>query len=331
MRLASLNNGYPDGRLLLLPPDAARTAPARAAATLADALDNWDIVAPALREESTALAAGGGDPIEPARLLAAMPRSFQFLDASAFLAHNRILAEAWGYERRAPDDPPLMYQGLSDRFLPPHGEVAFASEDDGIDFEAEFGVITDRVPMGVSATDALGHVRLVVMINDWSLRAFGPAEMKAGFGFIHAKPPSALSPFALTPDELGPAWAQGRGAARLTVRRGDTLFGEPEGSAMSFGFGELIAHAARTRSLCPGTVIGSGTVSNDDADRVGSGCIAERIALDKSAGRPLTPFLRFGERVRLDAVDADGRSLFGTIDQLVVRARRPISPPDPRP
>ena len=319
MKLASLDNGTPDGQLLIVSADATRATPARAAATLQDALDHWDNVEPGLRDEAAALAGGNGEALEPLRLLAAMPRSFQFLDASAFLAHNRILAAAWGYERRAPNDPPLMYQGLSDHFLPPHGEAAFTSEEDGIDFEAEFGVVTDRVPMGISATDALDHVKLVVMINDWSLRAFGPAEMKAGFGFIHAKPPSGLSPFAVTPDDLGPAWRDGRVAARLTVRRDDALFGVPEGSAMSFGFGELIAHAARTRSLCAGTVLGSGTVSNDDAERVGSGCIAERIALDRSAGRAATPYLRFGERVRLDAVDAEGRSLFGLIDQVVAR------------
>ena len=319
MKLASLDNGAPDGRLLIVSPDATRATPARAAATLQDALDQWDVVEPALRDQAKELAEGGGEPMEASRLRAAMPRSHQFLDASAFLAHNHILAAAWDYERREPADPPLMYQGLSDHFLSPYAEVAFGSEEDGIDFEAEYGVITDRVPMGISATEALGHVKLVLMINDWSLRAFGPAEMKNGFGFIHAKPASALSPFAVTPDELGSAWRNGRVAARLTVRRGDVLFGAPDGSAMNFGFGELIAHAARTRSLCAGTVLGSGTVSNEDAHLVGSGCIAERIALDKSAGGALTPYLRFGERVRLEASDAQGRSLFGAIDQLVVR------------
>lgn len=315
MKLASFDDGSPDGRLLVVSRDLTRAAQARAAHTLQKALDEWHVAEPALRLEAAALEHGGGEPLDEGRLLAVLPRSYQFLDGSAFLAHNHILADAWGYERRTPADPPLMYQGLSDRFHPPRGEVAFPDPAHNIDFEAEFGVIVDRVPMGIDAEAALGHVRLVLMLNDWSLRAFGPGEMKAGFGFLHAKPPSTLSGIACTPDELGAAWRDGRVLARLKVWRGDDLFGEPDGAAMTYGFGELIAHAARTRDLCAGTVIGSGTVSNADAETVGSGCIAERAALDQVAGRPPTGYLTFGERIRLQAVDAGGRSLFGTIDQ----------------
>lgn len=323
MKLATLDDGTRDGRLLVVSRDLTRAAEAAAAPTLQAALDDWAAAEPALRGEFDALQ---GDPaagvaLDPAWLMAAMPRSYQFLDGSAFLAHNHILADAWGYERRTPADPPLMYQGLSDRFLPPHGEVAFRAVADEIDFEAEYGVITDRVPLGVSPAQAVDHAKLLLLINDWSLRAFGPAEMKAGFGFLHAKPPSSLSGIAVTPDELGDAWAGGVIHLRLVAFRQGELFGEPTGAEMTYGFGELIAHAAATRELCAGTVLGSGTVSNGDAAQVGSGCIAERRALDALAGSPPTPYLRSGERIRLECLDGTGSSIFGALDQVVRVAR----------
>lgn len=322
MKLATRNNGAPDGRLLVISSDLARGADADAAATLQDALDRWDEVAPRLRKQADALDddVARGLALDQATLMAAMPRSYQFLDASAFLAHNHILADAWGYERRTPADPPLMYQGLSDRFLPPQGAVSFGSADDEIDFEAEYGVLTDRVPRGVSAADALGHVKLLVMVNDWSLRAYGPAEMKAGFGFLHAKPPSSLSAIAITPDELGTDWSEGRLCLPMTILRNGKLFGEPDGREMTYGFDELIAHAAATRELCAGTVIGSGTVSNADAAQTGSGCIAERRALDKLAGRQqLTAFLGSGDSVSLEVV-VKGSSPFGRMSHSIVIA-----------
>jgi fumarylacetoacetate (FAA) hydrolase len=319
MKLASQASAGADGRLLVVSRDLRRAEPARAAATLQLALDDWTVVEPALLAQYEALNQVGGAPVALEQLAAALPRSHQFLDASAFLAHNHILADAWGYDRRTANDPPLMYQGLSDRFYPAHSEVPFRSEADEIDFEAEYAVILDRAPLGVSPDAALAHVRLVVLLNDWSLRAFGPGEMKAGFGFLQAKPPSSMSAFAVTPDELGPAWHDGRVNLPLTVYRGETLFGAPLGGAMTYSFGDLIAHAAATRDLCAGTVIGSGTVSNFDAKTVGSGCIAERRALDAlDTGRPATPYLRFGERVRLEAIDSKGRSMFGDLDQCVV-------------
>lgn len=319
MKLATLANGSPDGRLLVVSRDLTRATEAEAASTLQDALDNWLAVEPSLTGQYLALEQDrtSGMPLDASQLMAAIPRSYQFLDASAFLAHNHILAEAWGYVKRSLNDPPLMYQGLSDRFLPPYGEVSFRSADDEIDFEAEYGVITDRVPRGTIASAALGHVKLIVLINDWSLRAFGPAEMKAGFGFLHAKPPSALSGIAVTPDELGPAWAGGRIALRVTIERSGVVFGNPDGSEMSYDFGELIAHAAVTRDLCAGTVLGSGTIANSSANLVGSGCIAERRALDRLSGAIQAPYLSAGERVRLSAAVADGELLFGSIDQVV--------------
>lgn len=324
MKLASRSAGA-DGRLLIVSHDLSRVVEAEAAATMQQALDDWTVVEPRLRAQSEALNrdAIAGAPLDPISLTSALPRSYQFLDASAFLAHNHILADAWGFARRADADPPLMYQGLSDRFYPAHGEVPFRSEADNIDFEAEYGVILDETPLAVTGSAALGHARLVVIINDWSLRAFGPAEMRAGFGFLHAKPPSAMSAIAVTPDELGAGWRDGRVCLPLQVRRGDELFGQPLGDAMSYGFERLIEHAAATRDLCAGTVIGSGTVSNFNAATVGSGCIAERQALDTIAGREPTPYLRFGERVRLRA-GLDGQpSPFGEMDQRVVARPMP--------
>ena len=254
-------------------------------------------------------------------LAAVLPRSYQFLDASAFLAHNHILARAWGFQPRGETEPPLMYQGLSDRFYPAHAAMPFRGFDDEVDFEAEFGVITDAVPMGISHSGALGHARLIVIVNDWSLRAFGPGEMRGGFGFLHAKPPSSLSAFAVTPDELGEHWREGRVHLPLRVYLNDTLFGCPTGAAMHFGFGDLIAHAAMTRSLCAGTLIGSGTVSNYDAAIVGSACIAERRALDITAGREPTPYLRVNDKVTIEVLDENAASVFGTISQQVTKNR----------
>lgn len=317
MKLATLDTGG-DGRLLIVTHDLQRAVMAEAASTMQAALDDWSAVEPALRAEADRLEAGaaGSFAVDPEALAAALPRSFQFLDASAFLAHNHILADAWGFEKRGEREPPLMYQGISHRYHAPHEELRFRSEADDVDFEAEIGVITDTVPMGIGPEQALAHVRLIVIINDWSLRAFGPSEMKGGFGFIHAKPPSTLSSIAVTPDALGVNWRDGRVHLPLEVRRGDECFGRPSGSAMHFHFGELIAHAAATRDLCAGTVIGSGTVANHDAEQVGSGCIAERRALDTIAGRPATPYLRDGERVRLTLVQDDSAPI-GTLDQLV--------------
>jgi fumarylacetoacetate (FAA) hydrolase len=323
VKLASRAADGPDGRLLIVSRDLSQAVEARAADTLLQALENWSEVEPKLHAQYAAVNAGtepGAAALDPATLAAALPRSHQFLDASAFLAHNHILADAWGYARRTEADPPLIYQGLSDRFYPAHGEVPFRSEADDIDFEAEFGVILDATPLGISPAEALAHVRLIVLINDWSLRAFGPTEMKGGFGFLQAKPPCSLSAFAVTPDELGDAWRDGRVGLTLRVHRGEALFGAPGGAAMSCGFGDLIAHAAATRDLCAGTLIGSGTVSNFDAEKVGSGCIAERKALDELAPtNATTQYLRFGESVRMEALNAAGQSVFGAIEQRVVR------------
>jgi fumarylacetoacetate (FAA) hydrolase len=324
VKLATLRTGG-DGRLLIVSRDLTRAVPADAASSLQAALDGWHAVEPLLRAQADALERGdcpGEMAVDPSTLDAVLPRGFQVLDASAFLAHNHILAAAWGFEKRGEAEPPLMYQGISHEYFAPDEPVSFRRFEDEIDFEAEIGVITDAVPAGISASEALNHVKLIVILNDWSLRSFGPSEMRGGFGFLHAKPPSTLSAFALTPDELGEAWRDGRVHLRLHVWRNGEVFGQPDGGAMHFGFGELIAHAAATRSLCPATVIGSGTVSNYDAERVGSACIAERRALDMLAERSPTPYLDEGERVRVELIQ-DGLSVLGSINQNIhVRAPR---------
>jgi fumarylacetoacetate (FAA) hydrolase len=214
-----------------------------------------------------------------------------------------------------------MYQGLSHQFLGPAEDVPFPSEADGIDFEGEFGIITDAVPMGTLPGDALRHIKLIVQINDWSLRAIAPVEMKTGFGWIQAKPACSMAPIANTPDELGSAWRDGRVCLPLRVSWNGRRFGSPNGEAMAFGFHELIAHAARTRSLPAGTIVGSGTVSNDNYSTVGSTCIAEQRGIEMlEHGTARTEFMRFGDTVRMEARSLDDLPLFGAIDQRVVQA-----------
>jgi fumarylacetoacetate (FAA) hydrolase len=213
-----------------------------------------------------------------------------------------------------------MYQGMSHQFLGPYDDVPLRSESDNIDFEGEFAVMTDFVPLGVTADEAASHIKLVAMVNDWSLRALAGEEMRTGFGWIQAKPACSMAPFAVTPEELGAGWARGRVQMRLRVELNGGWFGEPHGGEMGVSFGDLIAHAAATRTLCAGTIIGSGTVSNDDYRTVGSTCIAERRAIETlEQGGVATEFLRFGDRVRVAAVDQTGTSPFGEIDQQVVR------------
>ncbi|VVE62519.1 fumarylacetoacetate hydrolase [Pandoraea anapnoica] len=327
MKFATLANGTRDGQLLIVSRDLTRTVLADGiASSLIDAIERWAEVEPALQRRYDAL----NDTRDAMHSLqvqtfdvrmcaAPLPRCPQWCDASAFLNHGRLMERAFN---TAPipdfDTIPVMYQGASDDFLGPYADVPLASEADGIDFEGEFGVVVDRVPMGVSALDALGHVRLLVQINDWSLRALGPREMRTGFGFLQAKPSTSFAPIALTPDELGADWRDGRVHLRLHVQRNDEWIGQPSGSEMNFDFGRLIAHAARTRQLSPGTIIGSGTVSNG-AREAGSACLAERRGIEiLEHGEARTRYLAFGERVRMVALDATGCAPFGKIDQQIV-------------
>lgn len=313
MRLATRHGGSRDGNLVVVSSDGARwLSAADVAANLQFALDDWRRAEPALRALSILVNAGQGEPVAAEKLLAPLPRAWQWLDGSAFPTHGELMQQAFDLPP-IETDRPLMYQGMSHRFLGGTEDVSFPSEDDGIDFEGEFGVITGDVPMGCTATAALACVRLVVLINDWSLRAIAPIEMKTGFGWVQAKPACSVAPFAVTPDALGAAWKDGRVELPLTVEINGGWFGNPSGSAMAFGFHELIAHAARTRDLPAGTIIGSGTVSNPEHASVGSTCISEKRAIDMIEGRTPRSFLRFGDRVHMSA-----GSTFGAIDQIVV-------------
>jgi len=320
MRFATMPSDGPDGRLHVVSRDNARSAPAEAAPTLQAALENWDTLRPALEAEYTALNAGGGAPFDPARVLAPLPRAWQWLDGSAFESHGDLMDAVFGFDKKEKTGRPLMYQGLSDRFLAPTADARAPSEDDGIDFEGEFGVILKAAPLGVDKA-AGDCIALIVQINDWSLRKLAPLEMKTGFGWIQAKPACAMAPIALTPDELGDAWRDARVDLALTVEWNGVHFGAPNGYQMAFGFDDLVRHAAYSRDLVAGTVIGSGTVSNRNYRQIGSACIAERRGIEMlDEGAPKTPFMSFGDEVRMECRAADGAGLFGEIRQKVIRA-----------
>jgi fumarylacetoacetate (FAA) hydrolase len=325
MKFATLR-GQRDGALLVVSRDLRHAVEATGiAGTLLEAIERWPEVAPqlqALYEELNAGRAADAFAFDASMCAAPLPRSPQWCDGSAFLNHGRLMERAFNTPPIPEfDTVPVMYQGASDDFLGPTDDVPLPDERDGIDFEGEFGVIVDGVPMGVSATDAIKHIRLVVQINDWSLRGFGPREMKSGFGFLQAKPSTSFAPVAVTPDELGTAWRDARVHLRLHVDWNGRWFGHPCGSEMNFSFGDLIAHAARTRRLAAGTIIGSGTVSNV-ARAAGSACIAERRVIEiLDQGQVKTGFMHFGDRVSMTARTAEGEAPFGAIDQRVVQAR----------
>ena len=318
MRLATLRDGTPDGALVVVSADGARAL--RAGTSLIEAITRWTAITPELAALSARLAAGEGDPVDPAHFAAPLPRSWQWLDGSAFATHGELMQIAFGLDP-LDRERPLMYPGLSDRFYGPADAIPLPSEADGIDFEGEFGVIVDAVPMGTSAADAAAHIRLIVQINDWSLRAIAPVEMKTGFGWIQAKPACSMAPFSVTPDELGADWHEGRVCADLLVEWNGARFGLVNGREMAFSFPELVAHAARTRDLVAGTIIGSGTVSNADYATRGSACISERRAIEIIAhGAPQTAFMAFGDHVRMEARTSAGTTPFGAIAQAVARA-----------
>lgn len=327
MRLASLRRGGRDGTLVVVSRDLARAVAVPAIApTLQAALDDWDAAAPALAAVAERLETAPPEacfPLDPDALAAPLPRAYQFADGSAYVVHAELVRRARGAELPTGFwTDPLIYQGLSDGFLGPTDPIRLAEEGWGIDFEAEVAVMTDDVPMGVSAAEAGGHVRLVMLLNDVSLRTLIPGELAKGFGFFQSKPASACSPVAVTPAALGAAWRDGRLHGPLLSFRDGVPFGRPDcGRDMVFDFPALIAHAARTRRLGAGTIIGSGTVANRDPS-VGSSCIAEARSRELLAeGAPRTPFLAFGETVRIEMRDAAGASLFGAIEQRVERYR----------
>ncbi len=325
MKLGSLKEGGRDGTLVVVRRDLARAVRADGiAATLQGALEDWSRAAPRLNALAQALEDGRADgafELDVAAMAAPLPRAYEFLDGSAYLPHVERVRRARGAEVPASFySDPLMYQATSAGFYGPRDPILAASEDWGIDLEAEVVVVTDDVPMGVSAAMALGHIQLVGLVNDVSLRGLIPGELAKGFGFLQSKPRSALSPVFLTPDELGDAWHDGKLHLPMRTWINGRWFGEAEcGVDMQFGFGELVAHAARTRPLAAGTLVGSGTIANEDTSK-GASCLAEQRTVETLRdGKPATPFLSFGDTVRIEILDAHGASLFGAIEQVVTR------------
>lgn len=322
MKLASLNQGR-DGELVVVSRDLSRGCKVpQIAATLQAALDDWSVKRPLLESVYQRLNDGLVEDafvFSPANCHSPLPRAYHWADGSAYVNHVELVRKARGAEM--PESfwhEPLMYQGGADTFIAPTAPIQMADEAWGIDLEAEIAVVTDDVPMGVSAAEALGHVQLLMLVNDVSLRNLIPGELAKGFGFYQSKPSSSFSPVAVTPDELGEAWKGGKVLRPLVSHINDQLFGQPDaGTDMTFNFPALIAHAARTRALGAGSIIGSGTVSNYDRS-AGSSCLAERRMLEIiEQGEAQTPFLTFGDRVRIEMFDAAGQSIFGAIDQVV--------------
>lgn len=315
MRLATLRDGTPDGALVVVAHDGSRCL--QVGTSLLAAVERWDEWQTRLQELAREVEQDG-ERFDPTLLAAPLPRSWQWLDGSAFETHGRLMQIAFGLDP-VPLDRPLMYQGISDRFYGPTDDIPFSDPDLGVDFEGEYGVIVDQVPMGATPQQAEQHIRLVIQINDWSLRALAPVEMKTGFGWVQAKPPCSLAPFAVSPNELGEGWKDGRVALPLHIEWNGQRFGEANGREMMFSFPELVAHAARTRDLVAGTIIGSGTVSNEAFAEVGSSCISEVRAAEIIAdGAPTTRFMADGDRIRMEARADDGWTPFGRIDQRVI-------------
>ncbi|BDA61302.1 fumarylacetoacetate hydrolase family protein [Shewanella sp. DNRA4] len=324
MKLASYNNGRRDGQLMLVSRDLTQTVAVPAIAhTMQQLLDGWELLKPQLQELYDALNEGklpNAQAFDEAKCLSPLPRAYQWADGSAYVNHVELVRKARGAEM--PETfwtDPLFYQGGSDSFIAPKADIPLASEDWGIDFESEIAVITDDVPMGVSAENAAKHIKLLMLVNDVSLRNLIPAELAKGFGFFQSKPSSSFSPVAITPDELGARWEDSKVHLPLITYLNGELFGRPNaGVDMTFNFSQLISHVAKTRPLGAGAIIGSGTISNYDRS-AGSSCLAEKRMLEViSDGKASTPFMRFGDTVRIEMLDDNGASIFGAIDQKVV-------------
>lgn len=327
MKLATQRNGTRDGSLLVVSKDLTNAVSAAdIAPTLQHALDNWKQCKPALEQLYQQLNAGKcSDTLDfnELTLESPLPRAYQWADGSAYVNHVELVRKARGAEM--PENfwhDPLMYQGGSDSFLGPHDGIPYIDESWGLDFESEVAIITDDVPLGISGESAKKHICLLMLVNDVSLRGLIPNELSKGFGFFQSKPSSAFSPVAVTPDELGDAWDGGKVHLPLVTYLNNELFGQPDaGVDMTFDFPTLIAHAATSRPLSTGTIIGSGTVSNYNRSK-GSSCLAEKRMLETIAtGKPSTPFLKHGDKVRIEMLDADKKSIFGAIDQVVMAVK----------
>ncbi|MEZ4365864.1 MAG: fumarylacetoacetate hydrolase family protein [Kofleriaceae bacterium] len=323
MKLATLRDGTRDGRLIVVAADGARFAPGPDAwPTLQRALDDWDAAAEALRAVAAELDDGAlvGVPLDPTRLASPLPRAYEWIDGSAYLNHVRLVRKARGAEPPATlETDPLIYQGGSSDLLGPRDPIVLHDPAWGLDYEAEVAVILGDVPLGTLAADALAHVRLIVLVNDVTLRNLIPTELAKGFGFFQSKPATAFSPIAVTPDELGDAWRDGRVHARVRSTYNGAVVGDCDaGPEMHFSFADLIAHIAKTRAFGAGTILGSGTVSNEDRAR-GVSCFAEiRMIETIDAGTPTTPFMKVGDQIEITGELPDGRRPWGTIAQRVV-------------
>lgn len=324
MKLASYNNGRRDGQLMLVSRDLTKTVAVPAIAhTMQQLLDGWDLLRPQLQELYDALNEGmldNAQAFDEAKCLSPLPRAYQWADGSAYVNHVELVRKARGAEM--PETfwtDPLFYQGGSDSFIAPKADIPLASEDWGIDFESEIAVITDDVPMGVSTDNAAKHIKLLMLVNDVSLRNLIPGELAKGFGFFQSKPSSSFSPVAVTPDELGVRWEDSKVHLPLITYLNGELFGRPNaGVDMTFNFSKLVSHVAKTRPLGAGAIIGSGTISNYDRS-AGSSCLAEKRMLEVIAeGKATTPFMRFGDTVRIEMLDDNDVTIFGSIDQKVV-------------
>jgi len=324
MKLASLKTGGRDGSLVVVSRNLARLVPATGISpTLQSALDNWQQTAPrlnALYEELNRGTCANIRAVDFEVFAAPLPRAFEFVDGSAYLPHVERVRRARG--ALVPEsfyEDPLMYQATSAGFHGPRDPVAVVSEDYGIDFESEVIVVTDDVPMAVTPEKAEGHIQLIGLVNDVSLRNLIPAELAKGFGFLQSKPRSTLSPVLVTPDELGDRWRDSKLSLALHSTLNGAYFGDPEaGVDMQFNFARLVAHAARTRPLTAGTIVGSGTIANQDTGK-GASCLAEIRMLEIIAGgKPLTPFMKFGDTIRIEMFDLEGNSIFGAIEQKIV-------------
>ena len=329
MKLGSLKEGGRDGTLVVVSRDLSRAVRATGIApTLQRALEDWSNVAPRLNALSESLDAGDADGVfdlDMQVLAAPLPRAYEFVDGSAYLPHVARVRKARGAE--VPESfyvDPLMYQGVSAGFYGPRDAVKVVSEDYGIDLEAEIVIVTDDVPIAVTAEQAASHIQLIGLVNDVSLRNLIPNELAKGFGFLQSKPRSALSPVFVTPDELGDAWRDSKLHLPLLTHINGTWFGAPEaGVDMQFDFAQLVAHAAKTRPLSAGTIVGSGTVANEDTS-LGASCFAEQRTVETLRdGKPSTPFMAFGDVVRIEVLDAAGHSVFGAIEQRIERQERP--------
>ncbi|NDI87528.1 fumarylacetoacetate hydrolase family protein [Undibacterium crateris] len=324
MKLASLKDGSRDGQLIVVSRDLKTACIANGIApTLQRVLDDWNFMAPQLEELYQRLNAGKvaySFDFQPHLCMAPLPRAFQWADGSAYVNHVELVRKA--RQAEMPESfwhDPLMYQGGSDDFIGPCDDIVLGSVEWGVDFESEIAIITDDVPMGVSPDRAAEHIRLLMLVNDVSLRNLIPAELAKGFGFFQSKPASSFSPVAVTPDELGEAWRDGKVHLALRSSWNGNLVGQPNaGIDMAFSFPQLITHLCKTRRARAGTIIGSGTVSNKDAAK-GYSCIAEKRALEMIAtGEAMTPFMQYGDSIKIEMLDKNGKSIFGAIDQSLV-------------